>query len=130
MRGSINSFSQLTEMFVQQFASSRNLVKTSDDLYRILQRPNETTREILTRFTQEMVSIPNCDEFIAVQAFRRCLLPGSQLYKELTMHQVKTWVEVQAYVWAQIRWEEDDAKFRLELAERQKNTQQGGYVDR
>ena len=52
MPGSINSFSQLTEMFVQQFASSRNLIKTSDDLYRILQRPNETTREILTRFTQ------------------------------------------------------------------------------
>ena len=77
-----------------------------------------------------MVSIPNCDEFIAVQAFRRCLLPGSQLYKELTMHQVKTWVEVQAYAWAQIRWEKDDAKFRLELAERPKNTQQGGYVDR
>ena len=94
MPGSINSFSQLTEIFVHQFASSRNLIKTSDDLYRILQRPNETTREILTRFTQEMVSIPNCDEFIAVQTFRRCLLPGSQLYKELTMHQVKTWVEV------------------------------------
>ena len=32
------------------------------------------------------------------------------------MHQVKTWVEVQAYAWAQIRWE--------------KNAQQGGYVDR
>ena len=34
-------------MFVQQFASSRNLIKTSDDLYRILQRQNARTTHMI-----------------------------------------------------------------------------------
>ncbi|KAK1580831.1 hypothetical protein Q3G72_000454 [Acer saccharum] len=38
---SIDSFTQLTDTFVKQFASSRKLEKQSDDLYTIIQRPGE-----------------------------------------------------------------------------------------
>ncbi|KAK0603081.1 hypothetical protein LWI29_001207 [Acer saccharum] len=38
---SIDSFAQLTDTFVEQFASSRKLEKLSDDLYTITQRTGE-----------------------------------------------------------------------------------------
>ena len=84
-QGKITSFSKLTNMFVEQFASSRIMVKTSDDLYRIVMRPNEMYRQLLTRFTEEMVSIPHCDPNIVVQAWRRALPPLCDLYKELVL---------------------------------------------
>ena len=108
-QGKITSFSHLTDIFVEQFASSRVMVKTSDDLYRIVMRPDESYRDLLKRFTAEMVSIPNCDPNIAVQAFKRALPPTCGLYQELVLKRVTTWPEVQSYVWSHINLQEDDA---------------------
>ncbi|KAF2579837.1 hypothetical protein F2Q68_00004785 [Brassica cretica] len=81
---SIASFAILSDKFVEQFASSRDLEKTSDGLYEILQHRAEA------RFNQEKVSIPECNIPTAISAFKRGQLPDGDLYKELTKYQCKT----------------------------------------
>ncbi|XP_031251982.1 uncharacterized protein LOC116109890 [Pistacia vera] len=106
--GSIDSFAQLTNTFVEQFASSKKLEKLSVDLYRIYQRRGEPLREYVSRFNREKISIPSCNPKTAVDAFRKGLLPDGELYKELTKLGCITMEDALAQVVIQIRWEEDE----------------------
>ena len=87
---SIASFADLSNKFVEQFASSRDLEKTSDSLYEILQHRTEPLRGYIARFNQEKVVIPECSIPTAISAFERGLFPDGDLYKELTKYQCKT----------------------------------------
>ncbi|KAF3493341.1 hypothetical protein DY000_02053650 [Brassica cretica] len=80
---SIASFPVLTDKFVEQFASIRDLEKTSDNLYKILQHRAEPLRGYITRFNQEKVAIPECNIPTAISVIKRA--------------------------WAQVKWEEDVA---------------------
>ncbi|CAA7046921.1 unnamed protein product [Microthlaspi erraticum] len=104
---SIDSFASLTDRFVEQFASSRNIERTADDLYEVIQKRGEPLRDYVGRFNKEKVSIPACVTSTAISAFKRGLLPDSDLYKELTKYQCRTMEDVLSRAWAQIRWEED-----------------------
>ena len=84
---SIASFAVLSDKFVEQFASSRDLEKTSGSLYEILQHRAEPLRGYITCFNQEKVAIPECSILTAISAFKRGLLPDGDLYKELTKYQ-------------------------------------------
>ncbi|XP_056843226.1 uncharacterized protein LOC130495750 [Raphanus sativus] len=106
---SIRSFAALSDKFVEQFASSRNLEKNSDDLYEVLQHRNEPLRSYIARFKQEKVAIPECNVNTAMSAFKRGLLPEGDLYKELTKYKCRTMEDVLSRTWAQVRWEEDVA---------------------
>ena len=106
---SISSFAQLTDIFVEQFASSRKLEKLSDDLYRIKQRRGESLRDYVARFNTEKVSITSCNVDTAITAFRKGLMVDSDLYKELTKYPCRTMEDVLAKAWAQIKWEEDES---------------------
>ncbi|KAF3567909.1 hypothetical protein DY000_02016209 [Brassica cretica] len=86
---SISSFATLNDKFVEQFTSNRDLEKTSDGLYKILQHRAEPLRGYLARFNQEKVGIPECNIHTAI-AFKRGMLPDGNLYKELTKYQCKT----------------------------------------
>ncbi|KAK0580870.1 hypothetical protein LWI29_007278 [Acer saccharum] len=108
---SIDSFAQLTDTFVEQFASSRKLEKLSDDLYTITQRTGENLRAYVGRFNREKVQIPYCNQATAIYAFRKGLRFDSDLYKELTKYPCRTMEDVLAKAWAQIKWEEDEANF-------------------
>ncbi|KAF3536487.1 hypothetical protein F2Q69_00021387 [Brassica cretica] len=77
--GSIRSFATLTDKYVEQFASSRSLEKTSEDLYEILQDRSEP--------------LWTCSD--------------GELYKELTKYQCKTMDDVLYRAWAHVKWEED-----------------------
>ncbi|XP_056851996.1 uncharacterized protein LOC130501137 [Raphanus sativus] len=55
---SIRSFAALSDKFMEQFASSHNLERNSDDLYEILQHRTEPLRAYIARFNQEKVAIP------------------------------------------------------------------------
>ncbi|KAF3532580.1 hypothetical protein DY000_02042886 [Brassica cretica] len=57
---SISSFAGLSDKFVEQFASSRSLEKTSDGLYEILQHRVEPLRDYIAHFNQEKVAVPEC----------------------------------------------------------------------
>ncbi|XP_048623891.1 uncharacterized protein LOC125592616 [Brassica napus] len=106
---SIASFAVLSDKFVEQFASSRDLEKTSDSLYKILQPRAEPLRGYIARFNQEKVAIPECRIPTAISAFMRGLLPDGDLYKELTKYQCKTMEDVLSRAWPQVKWEEDVA---------------------
>ena len=106
---SISSFTTLIDRFVEQFASSRNLEKTSNSLYEILQHRVEPLRDYIARFNQKKVLIPECNITTAISAFKRGLLPDGDLYKKLTKYQCKTMEDVLSRAWAQVKWEEDVA---------------------
>ncbi|KAF3541325.1 hypothetical protein F2Q69_00022763 [Brassica cretica] len=74
---SISSFAILIDKFVEQFASNRDLEKTSDGLYEILQHCAEPLRGYIACFNQEKVAIRGCNIPTAISAFKRGLLsPG------------------------------------------------------
>ncbi|KAF2579077.1 hypothetical protein F2Q68_00004800 [Brassica cretica] len=91
---SIPSFAILSDKFVEQFTSNRDLEKTSDGLYEILQHRAEPLRGYIARFNQEKVAIPECNIPSAISAFKRGLLPDGDLYKELTKYHCKTMEDV------------------------------------
>ncbi|XP_048619879.1 uncharacterized protein LOC106432742 [Brassica napus] len=106
---SIASFAVLSDKFVEQFTSSRDLEKTSDSLYEILQHRAEPLRGYIARFNQENVAIPECSIPTAISTFKRGLLPDGDLYKELTKYQCKTMEDILSRAWALVKWEEDVA---------------------
>ena len=55
---SISFFAQLTDTFVEQFASSKKLEKLSGDLYHIQQQRTESLRDYVGHFNREKVYIP------------------------------------------------------------------------
>ncbi|XP_056847442.1 uncharacterized protein LOC130498105 [Raphanus sativus] len=102
---SIKSFAALSDKFVEQFASSRDLEKNSDDLYEILRHRNEPLRSYIARFNQAKVAIPECNADTAISAFKRGLLPEGDLYKELIKYKCRIIEDVLSRAWAQSRSE-------------------------
>ncbi|XP_038693781.1 uncharacterized protein LOC119991507 [Tripterygium wilfordii] len=106
---SINSFAQLTDLFIEQFASSRRLLKALDDLYKIKYRSKESLRAYIGLFLAEKVLIPSCNMETAVTVFRKGLSPSDELYKELTKFPCTNMEDVLARAWAQVKWDEDES---------------------
>ncbi|XP_074314385.1 uncharacterized protein LOC141649598 [Silene latifolia] len=109
---SITCFADLVNAFHQQFASSRRPEKQTSDLYRIVQGPEEATRDFLNRFNREKVAIPRCDIATAIEAFRQGLRQDSDLDKDLTKYPCTTFEEVQTKAIAVMRLEEDSGPRR------------------
>ncbi|XP_074298542.1 uncharacterized protein LOC141629440 [Silene latifolia] len=110
---SISSLAGLVTVFNQQFASSRKLEKLSSDLYRIVQRFEESIRDYLARFNVERISIPRCNPTTAVNAFRRGLHCDSDLYNDLTKHPCSTFDKGKQMAEASYRLEEDEDRRNL-----------------
>ena len=106
---SIRSYATLSDKFVEQFASSRSLEKSSDDLYEILQHRAEPLHTYIVCFNPENVAIPECNAATTISAFKKGMLPNGDLYKELTKYQCKTMEDVLSRAWAHVKWEEDVA---------------------
>ncbi|XP_056691861.1 uncharacterized protein [Spinacia oleracea] len=106
--GSIFCLSDLINAFYQQFASSRQLEKQTSDLYRLVQGPTESVRDYFNRFNCEKISIKNCDVRTAIEAFKRGLVPNSELYRELNKYPCANFEEVRSRATAQMRIEDDE----------------------
>lgn len=91
---SISSFADLYDQFIHQFASSKRLEKTTDDLYLLHIESGEHLRDYLGRFNKERLTITKLDESICINAFWKGLFLSIGLYRELTMTPAKTWAEV------------------------------------
>ncbi|XP_031285653.1 uncharacterized protein LOC116144330 [Pistacia vera] len=105
---SINSFAQLTDTFVEQFASSKKLEKLSTDLYKVYQKKGEPLREYISRFNKEKISIPSYNPETPLDTFRKGLLPDGALYKDLTKLGCTMMEDVLAKAVIQIRYEENE----------------------
>ncbi|KAL5564532.1 hypothetical protein UlMin_027696 [Ulmus minor] len=90
----ISSFAQLTDTFVEQFASSKKLEKFLEDLYSVQQHRGEPLRDYVGCFKQKKVSIPLCSQETVVDAFRKGLFLDGELYKELTKFNCTTMEDV------------------------------------
>ncbi|XP_038688737.1 uncharacterized protein LOC119987903 [Tripterygium wilfordii] len=99
----INSFAQLTDLFIKQFTSSRRLHKASDDLYKIKRGPDESLRSYIGRFLVEKVLIPSCNMETVVMTFRKGLSPSDELYTELTKFPCTNMEDLLARAWAQVK---------------------------
>ncbi|XP_021866686.1 uncharacterized protein [Spinacia oleracea] len=106
--GSIYCLSDLINTFYQQFASNRQLEKQTSDLDRLVQGPTESVRDYFNRFNCEEISIKNCDVSTAIEAFKRGLVPNSELYREITKYPCATFEEVRSRATAQMRIEDDE----------------------
>lgn len=115
---SISSFAELHDRFVEQFSSSRKMLKRSDDLYSIRQNVGEPLRDFVARFNREKVSITYCSQETAMSAFRKGLLRDSDLYKELTKYPCETMEDVLNKASSQIKWEEDECNQHRQIAQR------------
>ena len=130
---SISSFASLSDKFVEQFASSRSLEKTSDGLYEILQHRVEPLRDYIARFNQEKVAVPECNIPTAISVFKRGLLPDRGLYKELTMYPCKSMEDVLSRAWAQVKWEKvfaSRAKAQPKQDQKSARTDKGNWDER
>ncbi|KAF2599976.1 hypothetical protein F2Q68_00010426 [Brassica cretica] len=122
---SIASFAVLSDKFVEQFTSSKDLEKTSDSLYEILQHRAEPLRGYIAHFNQEKVAIPECSIPTAISAFKRGLLSDGDLCKELTKYQCKIMEDVLSRAWA-----ERDEKPSQRPARDSGNQNRGRYQNR
>ncbi|XP_031262503.1 uncharacterized protein LOC116120668 [Pistacia vera] len=105
---SINSFTELIDTFVEQFANNKKFEKLLVNLYRVYQKKGESLRKYVSRFNKEKIFIPSYNPEIATDAFRKGLLPDGELYKDLTNLGCTTMEDALARAVIQIRWEEDE----------------------
>ncbi|XP_031264857.1 uncharacterized protein LOC116123188 [Pistacia vera] len=108
----IGSFAQLTDVFIEQFASSKKLDKLSSNLYKIYQKRGELLCEYVSWFNKEKIPIPSCHPETTVDAFRKELLLDRELYKDLTKLGCNSMEDTLARVIIQIRWEENEVNRR------------------
>ena len=73
-----------------------------------MQGYGEPLRDYLNRYNKEKVAIPHCDVPTSIEAFRRGLVRGNELYRKLTKYPCRIFEDVQAKVMAQVRLEEDE----------------------
>ncbi|XP_074277471.1 uncharacterized protein LOC141601103 [Silene latifolia] len=104
---SISNFADLVNAFNHQFASSRKPKKQTNDIYRIVQGFEESTRDYLNRFNKEKVAIPRCDIATVIQAFHRGLHQDLELYKDLNMRPCTTFEEE---LGRRVRWPKPPAE--------------------
>ena len=86
VRNCISLFPDLINSFKIQFASSRRISKHTSDLHRVKIKHNVSLGECFGRFTHEKIFIVECEDNMAIEAFRMGLRRGTPLYKELTMY--------------------------------------------
>ncbi|KAL0464281.1 UNVERIFIED_CONTAM: hypothetical protein Slati_0315700 [Sesamum latifolium] len=64
--GSIYSFEQIAQKFVQHFASNKRLPKNPIQLFAVIQKVGESLKSYIQRFSNEVLDIPNMNpEFIS-----------------------------------------------------------------
>ncbi|XP_062113888.1 uncharacterized protein LOC133824886 [Humulus lupulus] len=93
--GSLNSFSDLRQTFLQQYSVNREAPRTMADLYRIEQGENEYPKAYLQHFIDLVHQIHDVDPITAANLFIKSLPVGSLLHENLTMTPPYDMAEVQ-----------------------------------
>ncbi|XP_015889412.3 uncharacterized protein LOC107424188 [Ziziphus jujuba] len=104
---SIHSFKELVNHFGAHFASSMKVKREANHLFTITQGRNESLKACTQRFNKEKVSILDCNESIAIEAFRKGLLRENHLYESLTKRLPEMMLEVMSQAVKYINLEED-----------------------
>ncbi|XP_027082601.1 uncharacterized protein [Coffea arabica] len=79
--GSIRSFPELAKQFAAQFVSSKTYSKNVTHLMAIMQKPDESLRNFMTRFNTESLQIRDKDEKVVMAVFMNRLRVEELFYK-------------------------------------------------
>ena len=102
---SIASFKDLTKTFLENYSVNIHTGTTYEDLFLIIQEPNEPLRGFIKWFSKAVVEIPNYNDTIAILALKKGLLPKSNFLNELCNKRIKTIVQALAYTQVLIEFE-------------------------
>ncbi|XP_057965428.1 uncharacterized protein LOC131155989 [Malania oleifera] len=78
--GSIDSFSEMEQLFTGYFLSSRRIVKTIAHLMSMVQGERETLKKFMHCFNAATLEVRNLDIGVALAALTTTFQPGSSLY--------------------------------------------------
>lgn len=80
---SISNFTQLCELFMQQYTCNTRPQRSVDHLFNLWQATGEPLQKFVHRFLNEMVYVDGSDQKTAIVAFRKALLPSCPLLRSL-----------------------------------------------
>ncbi|CAN6705951.1 unnamed protein product [Malus baccata var. baccata] len=104
----IGSFTELCEAFISQYVCNRRPRKDITILFNTKQNVGESLKSYMTRFTEEMSTLAECDSHTASLAFREGALPGTKMRRSLIETPPLDMREVMARADGIIRLEEEE----------------------
>ncbi|CAN6702363.1 unnamed protein product [Malus baccata var. baccata] len=105
---SIESFTELCEVFISQYVCNRRPRKDVTILFSTKQNVGESLKSYMTRFTEEMSTLEECDSHTASLAFREGVLPGTKMRRSLIETPPLNMREVMARANGIIRLQEEE----------------------
>ncbi|XP_068335404.1 uncharacterized protein [Pyrus communis] len=105
---SIGSFTELCEVFISQYVCNRRPIKDVTILFSTKQNVGESLKSYVTRFTEEMSTLEECDSHTASLAFLEGVLPGTKMRRSLIEIPPLDMKEVMARADGIIRLKEDE----------------------
>ena len=79
--GSIDTFAQLSQAFIDNFTGGRRSTRPANYLLNIQQREGESLMSYVQRFNKEAVQIDEPNEYVALTAFNAGLRKGDFLFQ-------------------------------------------------
>ena len=83
--GTISSWDELYKRFITNFQGTRDHALTINDLWRVKQRPDETLRKYIKRFTQVRLKIPKASGEAIILVFTEGVT-NVKMSEELAIH--------------------------------------------
>ncbi|GFS42540.1 hypothetical protein Acr_00g0080400 [Actinidia rufa] len=110
--GTIDSFGDLSRLFVANFMSCRNRQKNASHLFTIHQKENESLKEFVKRFNQAILEVEDPSDKVIIMAMMEGLRPGP-LFDSLSKNVPETLSALQSKADKYIATEElSEAKHR------------------
>ncbi|GFZ09774.1 hypothetical protein Acr_21g0003730 [Actinidia rufa] len=93
--GTIDSFGDLSRLFVANFMSCRNRQKNASHLFTIHQKENESLKEFVKRFNQAILEVKDPSDKVIIMAMMEGLRPGP-LFDSLSKNVLETLYALQS----------------------------------
>lgn len=125
--GSIASFEEFYDIFLQQFASARRSVKSSLHLMMVKQLSGESLREYVAKFNMVALETPAADTKIKIHAFTQGLQSGA-FFDSLVMNEPHDFDDFLKWITPFIHLEKARGARREEIERNRKRAEK--HIDR
>ena len=97
-------FKELTKTFLKNYSINIYTGTTNEELFSIVQEPSKLLQSFVKRFSKAVAEIPNCNDIVALLAFKRGLTPNSSFLNEICNWKLKTITEALVQAQGLIKW--------------------------
>ncbi|GMN46185.1 hypothetical protein TIFTF001_015368 [Ficus carica] len=94
--GSVTSFKDLTKTFLKDYSINIYTGTTHKKIFSIIQEPDESLQTFVMQFSKVVAEITNCNDVVAILAFKRGLTPNSSFLNEISNRKPRTIAEALA----------------------------------